>query len=81
MDYNIFHLLFRRGITFKEVCEESKKVNKEMIAPWEEITLPTILARYQLKDMNLVCSTKHCHQNRCTSEVSIVQVENTAKCG
>ena len=27
--------------------------------------------------MNLVCSTKHCHQNLCTFEVSVVQVENS----
>ena len=51
MDYNIFHLFFRHGITFKEVSGESKKVTKEMTAPWQETTLPTILARYQLKDI------------------------------
>ena len=83
--YNIFHLFFRHGITFKEVSGESEKVVKDMTAPWKETILPTILARYQLKDilmqMNLVCSTKHYHQNVCTSEVSNVQVENTAKCG
>ena len=42
MDY-IFHLFFRHGITFKEVSE--------MNATWEETTLPTILARYQLKNI------------------------------
>ena len=36
---NIFHLFFRHGITFKEV------------SPWEETILPTILARYRLKDI------------------------------
>ena len=51
MDYNIFHLFLRHGITFKEVSGESEKVTKEMTAPWEETTLPTILARYQLKDI------------------------------
>ena len=51
MDYNIFHLFFRYDITFKEVSGESEKVTKEMTAPWEEKTLPTILARYQLKDI------------------------------
>ena len=30
--------------------------------------------------MNLVCSTKQCHQNLCNSEVTVFQVENTAKC-
>ena len=51
MDCNIFHLFFRHGITLKEVSGESEKVTKEMTAPWEEKTLPTILARYQLKDI------------------------------
>ena len=51
MDYNIFHLFFRHGITFKEISGESKKVFKEMAAPWEETTLPKLLARYQLKDI------------------------------
>ena len=51
MDYNIFHFFFRHSITFKEVSGESGKVTKEMAAPWDETTLPTILARYQLKDI------------------------------
>ena len=50
MDY-IFHLFFRHGITFKEVSVESEKVTKKMTASWEETTLQTILARYQLKDI------------------------------
>ena len=51
MDYNIFRLFFRHGITLKEISGESEKVTKEMTALWEETTLPTILARYQLKDI------------------------------
>ena len=51
MDYNIFHLFFRHGITFKEVFGESERVSKEMNAPWEDRTLRTMLARYQLKDI------------------------------
>ena len=51
MDYKIFHLFFRHAITFKDVSGESEKVAKDMTAPWEETTLPTILARYQLKDI------------------------------
>ena len=51
MDYNIFHLFFRHVITFKEVSGESEKVTKEMTAGWEETTLSTILARYQVKDI------------------------------
>ena len=46
-----FHLFFRYGITFKEVSGESEKVTKEVTAPWEETTLPTILSRFQLKDI------------------------------
>ena len=44
-------LFFRHDITFKEVSGESEKITKEMTAPWEETTLPTILARYQQKDI------------------------------
>ena len=51
MDYNIFHLFFRHGITFKGVSGESENVTKEMTVPLEETTLPTMLARYQLKDI------------------------------
>ena len=51
MDYDILRLFFSHGITFKEVSGESGKVTKEMAAPWDETTLPTILARYQLKDI------------------------------
>ena len=46
-----FHFFFRHGITFKEVSGEPKKDNKKMTAPSEETTLPTILARNQLKDI------------------------------
>ena len=51
MDYNLFNLLFRPGNTFKKVSAESEKVTKEMIALWEETTLPAMLTRYQLKDI------------------------------
>ena len=51
MDYKIFHLFFRHGITFKEVSAESGKVTKEITGPWEERTLLTILTRYQLEDI------------------------------
>ena len=84
MDYKIFHLFFRHAITFKDVSWESEKVAKEMTASWEEKTIPTILARYELKDFFHADGfglTQHYHQNLCTSEVSVLQVENTAKCG
>ena len=46
-----FIIFFRHGITSKEISGESEKVTKEMAAPWEETTLPTLLARYQLKNV------------------------------
>ena len=46
-----FIIFFWHGITFKEVSGESEKVTKEMTAPWEETTLPTLLARNQLKEI------------------------------
>ena len=51
MGYNIFHLFCRNGITFKDPTGESESVTKEVNAPWEDTTLPTRSARYQLKDI------------------------------
>ena len=51
MDYNFFHFFFRHGTTFKYVSRESENITKELTAPWKETTLPTTLARYQLKDI------------------------------
>ena len=85
MDYNIFHLFFRHCITFKVVSAESEMVNKEMTAPWKETKLRTILARYQTNDIfnadEFGLFYEVLPSNLCTSEVSVVQVENTAKCG
>ena len=39
------------ALLFKEVFRESEKFTKEMTALWEETTLPTILARYQLNNI------------------------------
>ena len=85
MDYNIFHLFFRHGISFKEVSGESEKVTKEMTALWEETNVPTILARYQLNDIfnadesglfyeALPPKSLHFRGKRCSDG-------NTAKCG
>ena len=38
-------------VLLSEVSGESEKVTKEMTAPWEETTLPTLLARNQLKEI------------------------------
>ena len=41
----------RHNISFKEVSGESKSVTPEMTAAWKETSLPTILSRYELKDV------------------------------
>ena len=41
----------RYNISFKEVSGESKSVTREMTAAWKETSLPTILSRYELKDI------------------------------
>ena len=51
MSDGLQHFLYFFFITFKEVSGGSEKVTKKMAAPWEEATLPTILARYQLIDI------------------------------
>ena len=47
MDCNIF----QHDVTTKDASGKSKKFTKEMTAHWEETTLPTLLVRYQLKDI------------------------------
>ena len=39
------------NISFKEVSGESKSVTPEMTAAWKETSLPTILSRFNLKDI------------------------------
>ena len=41
----------RYNISLKEVSGESKSVTREMTAAWNETSLPTILSRYELKDI------------------------------
>ena len=41
----------RYNISLKEVSGESKSVTREMTAAWKETSLPTILSRYELKDI------------------------------
>ena len=41
----------RYNISFKEVSGESKSVTPEITAAWKETSLPTILSRYELKDI------------------------------
>ena len=36
---------------FKSIARESKSVTDEMIAPWTETTLPTILSRYPMENI------------------------------
>ena len=51
-----------------------------MTAPWEETTLPIILARYQLNHI-FNADEFGLFYEALPSEVTIFQVEKTAKCG
>ena len=41
----------RHNVTFREVSGEEKSCTPEMTASWKETHLPTILSRYELKDI------------------------------
>ena len=44
--------LSKHNISFKVIGGESKSVTKQMVAPWNETTLPTFLSKYDLKDIS-----------------------------
>ena len=44
----------RFNVSFKRVSGESNACPDEMIAPWEQTTLPTILSKY---DLDQICNT------------------------
>ena len=41
----------RFNVSFKTVSSESNASTDEMIAPWEQNTLPTILSKYDLNQI------------------------------
>ena len=41
----------RFNVSFKTVSGESNACTDEMVAPWEQLTLPTILSKYDLNQM------------------------------
>ena len=41
----------RFNVSFKTVSSESNACTDEMIAPWEQNTLPTILSKYDLNQI------------------------------
>ena len=41
----------RNGITFKNICGESRQVSQEMTSSWLQSTLPAILKDYPRKDI------------------------------
>ena len=41
----------RNDISFKTVSGESKSVTPEMVNAWSEMSLPTLLSKYDLKDI------------------------------
>ena len=46
-----FYFLFRNNVSFKTVSGESKAVTSEMVAGWNETTLPTLLSNYDLENI------------------------------
>ena len=46
-----FYFLFRNNVSFKTVSGESKAVTPEMVAGWNESTLPTLLSNYGLENI------------------------------
>ena len=46
-----FYFLFRNNVSFKTVSGESKAVTPEMVAGWNETTLPTLLSNYGLENI------------------------------
>ena len=49
--YGFYQFSFRYGVSFKNILGESKSVTEEMITPWTETTLPTILSLYPLENI------------------------------
>ena len=43
--------IYRHNVTFREASGEKKSRTPEMTASWKETHLPTILSRYELKDI------------------------------
>ena len=46
-----FYFLFRSNVYFKTVSGESKAVTSEMLAGWNDTTLPTLLSNYDLENI------------------------------
>ena len=44
----------RFSVSFKVVSGESAAVTDEMVSPWRETTLPTILSRFELRNIFIV---------------------------
>ena len=49
--YTWFFLFFRNNLSLKTVSGESKVVMPEMVAGWNEITLPTLLSNFDLENI------------------------------
>ena len=45
------NFIYRNGISLKTISGESSAVTNEMIAPWNETTLPTLLSNYKLENI------------------------------
>ena len=64
-----FHLsIFRNNVSFKTVSGESKAVTPEIVAGWNETTLPALLSNYGLEniyDANEFGLFYHCLPEKC----------------
>ena len=66
-------------VTFREVSGEEKLCTPEMTASWKETHLPTILSRYELKNIFNADEFGRFHQNQCTSKSIDVQKGNSLR--
>ena len=73
----------RHNVTFGEVSGEEKSCTPETTASWKETHLPTILSRYQLKNIfntdEFLLFIRRFHQNQCTSKTNDVQEGNSVR--
>ena len=46
-----FYFFIRKNVSFKTVSRKSKTVTPEMVAGWNETTLPTLLSNYGLENI------------------------------
>ena len=53
----------RRNVVFLAISGEERSCTEEMTASWAQTHLPTILSRYDLRDIYLMLTTLACFTN------------------